>query len=88
MSGITNIFNRFSKHARDKQESTHGLLNCEILVMVIGTPEGILIWRSDGDLEGVGFLTVRGDVVGEPGGRVGQKVGHALEVSVCEVHMM
>jgi len=35
MSGITKIFNSFSKHVRDKQESTHGVLNCEMVGMAI-----------------------------------------------------
>ena len=44
---------------------------------------------SVGDLEGVKVGSFdRGAMVGDPSGKAGQNVGHALEVSACIVVVM
>ena len=43
-----------------------------------------MVGLTVGDLEGVRVGSFdRGAMVGDPGGRAGQNVGHALEVSAC-----
>ena len=49
-------------------------------ILILGDDDGL----SVGDLEGVRVGSFdRGAMVGDPGGRAGQNVGHALDVSPC-----